>query len=560
VSVVCKLVRDSTDVVDFQDGSSSFQLAEDGWLPRVARLRNGRAAPVIETLRVRVSGSSHDNLATQLQNLAEAQWWADQYMSDPGVEDPVWFHAKLNSEAGERRALVRSIEWAWETSYYDAEAINDEARLVITIERGPYWEATTSTSLSAVFPAAMGFNSGSTEFTIGETLTGNSSGDTATVAFWIVTSGTWGGGDAAGTVYLSDRSTTGATIDDFTDGEGINGSVGGNNMATVNGNASSHFVSVIDYASSDIVGDVPARVNHLYAGLESAGGRAWFVIRSDDKTVDGDAGELIPIWEWEDGSQEDTDATGQTDGSNTASPYSGDGNDHIQVTEGTSGTDWDDGDYHKIYSITLNDLEGTNYDAFFGIMKWLLRGKVDASTAWDLQLRFGYETMSDAGFINGPTETLDETSWNLIEMGIQRIPMRDYQSLVLAERGAGYEKGVEIQLWGSRTSGTGDLYLDCLVMLPVDEGYLFCEFDNNAATDDELVFAEGPSGGANAILTNSSGTWEQFFPYDDYNMRLPVGDGRLIVVLANLASSSLTAGISFAVEWYPRWLSLRGDE
>jgi len=74
----------------------------------------------------------------------------------------------------------------------------------------------------------LSFDSGSVEPQVGETLTGATSGATGKVISVTVTSGSWGGGDAAGTIEL------GACDGRFNDNEDVNGSVGGANMLTVN--------------------------------------------------------------------------------------------------------------------------------------------------------------------------------------------------------------------------------------------------------------------------------------------------------------------------------------
>lgn len=84
--------------------------------------------------------------------------------------------------------------------------------------------------------AMLYFDSGSVEPTEGETLTGATSGDTGVVSDWSLLSGSWAGGDAAGFVYL--ESPTGYDYMDllvFDDDELINGSTGGSNMLTANG-------------------------------------------------------------------------------------------------------------------------------------------------------------------------------------------------------------------------------------------------------------------------------------------------------------------------------------
>ena len=76
----------------------------------------------------------------------------------------------------------------------------------------------------------LAYDSGSTEFTVGETITGATSAATGIVTHYTLVSGTWGGGDAAGSVYL--RKVTGT----FQDNELLDGSAhgtpGGSNMAT----------------------------------------------------------------------------------------------------------------------------------------------------------------------------------------------------------------------------------------------------------------------------------------------------------------------------------------
>jgi len=74
----------------------------------------------------------------------------------------------------------------------------------------------------------LNFDSGSVEPQVGETLTGATSGAVGKVISVTVTGGTWGGGDAEGSIEL------GACAGRFNDNEDINGSVGGANMLTVN--------------------------------------------------------------------------------------------------------------------------------------------------------------------------------------------------------------------------------------------------------------------------------------------------------------------------------------
>lgn len=80
--------------------------------------------------------------------------------------------------------------------------------------------------------ATLTFDSGSVEPVVGETLTGATSGAVGKVITVTVTGGTWGGGNAAGTIEL------GAVSGCYQDNETVNGSVGGVNILTVNGDQS----------------------------------------------------------------------------------------------------------------------------------------------------------------------------------------------------------------------------------------------------------------------------------------------------------------------------------
>ena len=125
------------------------------------------------------------------------------------------------------------------------------------------------------------FDSGSTEPTAGETVTGATSADTGVLETCDVTSGTWAGGDAAGVMVLTTLTgdtafnrSTGAKAAVFSDDENLNGSTSGNNFATANGNGSV-CVSGILYPECDLV---------MYEGKEYC--KAHFEFRYRNKLCD----------------------------------------------------------------------------------------------------------------------------------------------------------------------------------------------------------------------------------------------------------------------------------
>jgi hypothetical protein len=85
--------------------------------------------------------------------------------------------------------------------------------------------------------AELKFDSGSTVPVVGETLTGATSSDTGVVIeIETLLSGTWAGGDAAGYLTMDTISQDDSEqLSIFTDNENINGSTGGSNILTADG-------------------------------------------------------------------------------------------------------------------------------------------------------------------------------------------------------------------------------------------------------------------------------------------------------------------------------------
>jgi hypothetical protein len=97
-----------------------------------------------------------------------------------------------------------------------------------------YYECHICGTVSYV--SVLHFDSGSVVPTVGETVTGATTGDTGVIDSVTLSSGTYAGGDAIGVIVLS--SVTGYNQDTllvFQNDENLNGSTSGANFATVNG-------------------------------------------------------------------------------------------------------------------------------------------------------------------------------------------------------------------------------------------------------------------------------------------------------------------------------------
>jgi hypothetical protein len=146
---------DSGTAVILNSSSTGFRLEEDGWNPVVASpVYMGDPPPVLETLYLVLSNTSHNNIATNMQSLHEMQVLADRYINDPQQEDPVWLIAQLDGETGQRRALVRKIEVQYKPSWFGAGETTVNFPLVITVLREPYWEREDARDLPDATPSA----------------------------------------------------------------------------------------------------------------------------------------------------------------------------------------------------------------------------------------------------------------------------------------------------------------------------------------------------------------------------------------------------------------------
>ena len=309
-------------------------------------------------------------------------------------------------------------------------------------------------------------------------------------------------------------------------------------------------------ASHDILGDVPARlasllvenatvgIDKLYAGVRSA----------DVRQVTNFEG----IWECEDGTNT---ARGGDDNSepNTASPGAAAG---IFVLGTPSAPDtWEEYLYIRISNVYG---AAADYDAAFGTFLWLLRTKVTtAANVFQVQLRWGYHGMADADYVRGPIVEVTNTAWDYAEMGVQKIPPRDYHVFDSATISPTLDNLTQVQVWACRTAGASTIEFDCLCPIAVDEGYLIVK-EGIEATARYLAYGEGPDGRKASYGFVVGGVLTKYGTFDSMGFALPPGDGRMDLVYTREGSSVLTDTITVSAlsgeTYYERWRSLRGVE
>lgn len=564
MATTCK-ISDGTNTLDFS-GSGVLSLGHD-YRPTIAPIAGdgGDPGPVIETMPLIATPTDADALAGALQTLDLLRRRAAEYQLDRRIETPVWIHQKLDGETGERIALVHAIEVALDFNPYATRpAITDQRPLSIAVTRSAYWERSSHRDFPRASPSALPFDSGDTAPTVGETLTGASSGSTGKVSGYSLVSGTFGAGTAAGWIYFFHASTV------WTDNEELNGSVGGSSMMQVAGTTVDFPPAILyDYtaagygvAAHDIAGDLSARIGRLIIEpMVGAVGRLWIGLRSADR-YGQTLNNIVWLWELAEAtlSAAETGVTVETDSTANAGQM-------VEITE--VDLDWDD-TWHEALSLEISDITSQEAD-HFGTFLWLLRARADVSTTWEIQLRFGYIEMADADYIRGPIVDItgpDPTLWDILEMGPATIPFRNLQAIPTTWLSDSNEGEFAIQLWARRTSGSGDLNLDCLIPIPIDEGYLILKKLEDTEMGGAIYIGESPRLELDATAEPGRGGIFSAQPeIEDYTFQLPPGDGRMVIAYAAEDQSTLDDGIFLGStlyadfgEYYERWSALRGSD
>jgi hypothetical protein len=307
----------------------------------------------------------------------------------------------------------------------------------------------------------------------------------------------------------------------------------------------------------NIVGDVGARIRlfdilHANKNLR----RYWMGIRTADKHGATGISNFVATWEAEAGSP-GTDVTETADA--TAS-----GGTKDVVSE--SALDWDTATFWRVFLSVLTNVSANEEDQY-GNFLWLMRAKVTSGT-WEVKIAF--EPTSTRDTVWTEVVELTNTSWNYFEMGVQPIGFRNLHAILEGD----YAKSAEglsftVSPWARRTSGSGDLEVDCLVRIPVDEGFLKIEASADAGTNEHVLFGHAPEGIKSTIAYNPAAAnqaTQKPAIKGIHNFTLPPGDGRIYCVYsdqaggADVLADTITFNDGDTGKYYERWLSLRGSE
>jgi hypothetical protein len=314
----------------------------------------------------------------------------------------------------------------------------------------------------------------------------------------------------------------------------------------------------------DIVGDVGARIEDLIFVNEAADGdaaRFWCGFRSASKH--GTLANFVQVWELEDGTNTDGEVADAVDA--TAS-----GGNNVTLTPAGGGTDWDDGDFHDVLRIDLNDVSVNESDQY-GLFLWLLRAQATDDDVWEVQLRWGFSGTNEADLVQGNVvQVTDINAWEIYETDVMPIPLRNVHEIPTGVRSDSYDANYAIYLYARRTTASGGtLELDCLLPVPVDEGYVYIDsFESTAAGSNVFTSVHTSPEDTQYAIASTNIVFFGLPAVSAHGFYLPVGDGRLYVVVAQEDGSDLTEGLGYmsyngsadAGSYYERWASLRGAE
>ena len=266
----------------------------------------------------------------------------------------------------------------------------------------------------------------------------------------------------------------------------------------------------------------------------------------------GDLDDFVFLWELEDGTAAtDTAAAIEAGGSpNDAA------NNCMETTFATDAT------LIRRARIRLDDVTA-NTTENLGQFLVLLRVKADFGTSCTVRVDYTLDEYNPFAaqrvLVTGTLLTVDATvatGWKTIDTGlIVNFPPGNPRALVFT----GYES-YGFDIWASRVVGAGSLYIDALIMIPVDE-YFVHHNPGDVGTATANFLAVGPDDGTGAFLlsTAAPGDIYDVTPPDITGAGVPYPSPRAYLVAVNsLDFNTLGSVMGGQFILIPRYHSMHG--
>jgi hypothetical protein len=206
-----------------------------------------------------------------------------------------------------------------------------------------------------------------------------------------------------------------------------------------------------------------------------------------------------------------------------------------------------------VIDVTMNpaDQRGT-YTA-------LLRARVStAGTQVRCQMVTGLG-LTATGLITEPIYrsrlVITQTQWQLYPVGDVVIPPAHLDSSFTLNN-------VGVQIRAERLAGTGNLELDCMILIPVDDGFVYVKLPIEISSLGSLIIIQNPDDSIRTVI-NMSNQALLTPSATPRNLSLPANDSSPRIIVAaqgDLNGSDKNDTIDVAVAYAQRWATLRGAE
>jgi len=307
---------------------------------------------------------------------------------------------------------------------------------------------------------------------------------------------------------------------------------------TVSDSSVSIFGGTVDLTGeAGSMGTAPGRISRFKLGpLFNDFNDYWCGIRPAREGI----ADFDPIWEVEDGTIVDT-----TDTSNDADATASGGY-RLTTTYGS------DASLIERSTIRLNQaVTVTNWDHFMGRYLVLARVKVTSTAVCGIQMRYGY---SSAPTIPQDEVYVDNTSWQLVELGEIQIPPHTYRDQLGS---AGVDvRHTTISLWHERVSGSGSLYVDALALIPAEHLVTVKGMSPNADLTPKVFLFTLPYDEQILTIDDNEDAWPLMSAeWSARDWYMPTDPGIAVFAAQEAPSQghSLSQLLSTTIRYIPRW-------
>lgn len=293
--------------------------------------------------------------------------------------------------------------------------------------------------------------------------------------------------------------------------------------------------------SAAVLGDVPARMLRFRINPHASSNNLSTFWAGFKTSRFGTAANFVPVWSLPDKSF-DADTSAVSD----SSAYSGT---RLKTTFAIVATM-----KGRTY-VSASDASPTHADDQRGTFLVLLRAKMSDTSISRARIAYSFNLTFP---VYRSRQVISGTAWKFYEMGVvKNPPTRIYNYHNLAT--------FSIEVDAERISGTGELHLDCLVLIPIDDGALKVTtgLSLSAAADQKAAIFQAADDSLTAIVElNGVDPLYTALAAAQNGWGLPTdATAPLAVVAGNEATAGCIKGglIDIAYTYITRWRTLRGN-